>query len=24
MLNARTGLDPLDVEGMLEYVAPRA
>jgi predicted dehydrogenase len=23
-LKARTGIDPLDVEGMLEYVAPRA
>lgn len=23
-LKARTGIDPLDVEGMLDYVAPRA
>jgi hypothetical protein len=23
-LKARTGIDPLDVEGMLGYVAPRA
>ena len=23
-LKARTGIDPLDVEGMLDYTAPRA